>query len=100
MQTVVFHGVGDIRLENFQDPQLKEPGDAIVRLAASAICGADLRFVRGTKPALWPLLASPPHGSDFSDWPGDEPESNHSHGQLQPSPLFTLSGGPGANQPP
>ncbi len=60
MQTVVFHGVGDIRLENFQDPQLKEPGDAIVRLAASAICGADLRFVRGTKPAFWPLLASPP----------------------------------------
>jgi threonine dehydrogenase-like Zn-dependent dehydrogenase len=48
MKAVVFHGVGDIRLEEVPEPKLKEPTDAIVRLTASAICGTDLHFVRGT----------------------------------------------------
>ena len=48
MKAVVFHGVGDIRLEDVSDPKIQEPTDAIVRLTASAICGTDLHFVRGT----------------------------------------------------
>ena len=48
MKAVVFRGVGDIRLEDVREPKLKEPTDAIVRLTASAICGTDLHFVRGT----------------------------------------------------
>src|SRR3954453_18860308 len=48
MKAVVFHAVGDIRLEDVREPKLKEPTDAIVRLTASAICGTDLHFVRGT----------------------------------------------------
>ena len=48
MKAVVFHGVGDIRLEEVDDPKIQEPNDAIVRLTASAICGTDLHFVRGT----------------------------------------------------
>lgn len=48
MKAVVFHGVGDIRLEDVQEPTLQEPTDAIVRITASAICGTDLHFVRGT----------------------------------------------------
>lgn len=48
MKAVVFHGIGDIRLENVSEPQLKEPTDAIVRLTMSAICGTDLHMVRGT----------------------------------------------------
>jgi threonine dehydrogenase-like Zn-dependent dehydrogenase len=35
-------------------PQIKEPTDAIVRLTSSAICGADLRFVRGAVSADHP----------------------------------------------
>jgi threonine dehydrogenase-like Zn-dependent dehydrogenase len=50
MKAVVFHGVGDIRLEDVRAPKLQEPTDAIVRLTASAICGTDLHFVRGTMP--------------------------------------------------
>jgi threonine dehydrogenase-like Zn-dependent dehydrogenase len=52
MQAVVFHGIGDIRLENVADPKIKEPNDAIVRITASAICGTDLHFVRGTVPGV------------------------------------------------
>jgi threonine dehydrogenase-like Zn-dependent dehydrogenase len=48
MKAVVFHAVGDIRLEDVPEPELKEPTDAIVKLTASAICGTDLHFVRGT----------------------------------------------------
>ncbi len=54
MKAVVFHGVGDIRLDNVSDPVIQEPTDVIVRLTASAICGTDLHFVRGTVPGMVP----------------------------------------------
>jgi threonine dehydrogenase-like Zn-dependent dehydrogenase len=52
MKAVVFHGVGDIRLDNVEEPSIKHDFDAIVRLTASAICGTDLHFVRGTVPGM------------------------------------------------
>jgi len=48
MKAVVFHGVGDIRLDEVKEPTIQEDTDAIVRLTASAICGTDLHMVRGT----------------------------------------------------
>lgn len=42
MKAVVWHGVGDIRLDNVDEPKIQEPTDAIVRLTSSAICGTDL----------------------------------------------------------
>ncbi|MEW6371528.1 MAG: zinc-dependent alcohol dehydrogenase [Pseudomonadota bacterium] len=48
MKAVVFHDVGDIRLEDVPEPNIEQPGDAIVRITVSAICGTDLHFVRGT----------------------------------------------------
>jgi threonine dehydrogenase-like Zn-dependent dehydrogenase len=52
MKAVVFHGIGDIRLEEVKDPKLKKPDDAIVALTASAICGTDLHMIRGTLPGM------------------------------------------------
>jgi threonine dehydrogenase-like Zn-dependent dehydrogenase len=52
MRAVVFHAVGDIRLENVPDPKLQDGTDAIVRITRSAICGTDLHFVRGTVPGM------------------------------------------------
>lgn len=48
MKAVVYHGVGDIRIDNIKEPKIKDENDAIVRLTASAICGTDLHLVRGT----------------------------------------------------
>ena len=48
MKAVVWHGIGDIRLDEVPEPQIQEPTDAIIRLTASAICGTDLHFIRGT----------------------------------------------------
>ncbi len=52
MKAVVFHGVGDIRLDDVPDPRIQEPFDAIVRLTVSAICGTDLHMIRGTLPGM------------------------------------------------
>ena len=52
MKAVVFKQVGDIRLEEVPEPEIVDPTDAVVRLTASAICGTDLHFVRGTVPGM------------------------------------------------
>jgi threonine dehydrogenase-like Zn-dependent dehydrogenase len=52
MKAVVYHGVGDIRLEDVPEPAIQDPTDAIVRLTATAICGTDLHMIRGTMPGM------------------------------------------------
>ncbi|GAA4266221.1 alcohol dehydrogenase catalytic domain-containing protein [Frondihabitans peucedani] len=48
MKAVVWHGIGDIRLDSVDDPSILAPTDAIVQITRSAICGTDLHFIRGT----------------------------------------------------
>jgi threonine dehydrogenase-like Zn-dependent dehydrogenase len=52
VKAVVFHGVGDIRVDEVGDPGIGEPTDAVVRVTTSAICGTDLHLVRGTMPGM------------------------------------------------
>lgn len=54
MKAVVFRDIGDIGIEEVEEPVLKESSDAIVRITTSAICGTDLHFVRGTVPGMKP----------------------------------------------
>ena len=54
MKAVVFHGIGDIRLDEVAEPTIQDPNDAIVCLTSSAICGTDLHFIRGTMPGMKP----------------------------------------------
>jgi threonine dehydrogenase-like Zn-dependent dehydrogenase len=54
MKAVVFHGIGDIRLDDVPEPKIEQSTDAIVGLTASAICGTDLHFTRGTFPGMQP----------------------------------------------
>lgn len=54
MKAVVFHGIGDIRLDDVPEPKIQESSDAIVRITASAICGTDLHMIRGTFPGMKP----------------------------------------------
>ena len=54
MKAVVFHGIGDIRLDNVREPEMERPTDAIVRLTSSAICGTDLHMIRGTMAGMKP----------------------------------------------
>lgn len=54
MKAVVFHGIGDIRLDEVAEPVIEQTGDAVIRITASAICGTDLHMVRGTMPGMKP----------------------------------------------
>lgn len=54
MKAVVWHGVGDIRLDDVAEPRIEQQTDAIVKITASAICGTDLHMVRGTMSGMRP----------------------------------------------
>lgn len=47
MKGVVFHGIGDISLEELDVPKIQKPSDAIVRITLSTICGSDLHLIHG-----------------------------------------------------
>ncbi|MFC4615711.1 zinc-dependent alcohol dehydrogenase family protein [Cellulomonas algicola] len=48
MRAVVMHSPGDVRVDETERPTIVEPTDAILRLAATCICGSDLWPYRGT----------------------------------------------------
>src|SRR3712207_1459168 len=50
MRQVVMYKPGDVRVEQRPDPTIVEPTDAIIRLAATCICGSDLWPYRGAEP--------------------------------------------------
>ena len=47
MRGAIMYGPGDVRVEDREDPEIVEPTDAIIRLAATCICGSDLWPYRG-----------------------------------------------------
>jgi threonine dehydrogenase-like Zn-dependent dehydrogenase len=47
MLATILHGPGDVRVDEVQDPSIVDPTDAIIRLAATCICGSDLWPYRG-----------------------------------------------------
>ena len=47
MKAAVLHAPYDIRVEELPDPQIDEPTDAIIRIAAACVCGSDLWPYRG-----------------------------------------------------
>jgi threonine dehydrogenase-like Zn-dependent dehydrogenase len=47
MKASVYHGPGDIRVEDVPDAALREPSDALVRVTHAGICGSDIWVYRG-----------------------------------------------------
>jgi threonine dehydrogenase-like Zn-dependent dehydrogenase len=47
MKGAVLHGPRDVRFEHRDDPTIVEPTDAIIRIAATCVCGSDLWPYRG-----------------------------------------------------
>jgi threonine dehydrogenase-like Zn-dependent dehydrogenase len=52
MKALTWHGKHDVRFETVPDPKIQEPGDAIVRITATAICGSDLHLYDGLMPTM------------------------------------------------
>ena len=42
-----WYGKQDLRIEEAPDPQIEEPGDAIVKMELGTICGSDLHLYNG-----------------------------------------------------
>lgn len=49
MKALIFHGVGDIRVAEVPRP-VPGPGEAVIRVTLTTICGTDLHIVRGEYP--------------------------------------------------
>ena len=47
MRAVTFQAPGEVRLEERPDPEPADPGDAVVAVEASGICGSDLHIYHG-----------------------------------------------------
>src|SRR2546430_3435702 len=54
MRGTVLYGTGDIRFEDVPQPKITKPTDALVRLAATCVCGSDLWSYRGISPVNQP----------------------------------------------
>ncbi len=55
MLATVLHGKGDIRCEEVAEPKILKPTDAIIKLAASCVCGSDLWPYRGLQSVGGPI---------------------------------------------
>jgi 2-desacetyl-2-hydroxyethyl bacteriochlorophyllide A dehydrogenase len=47
MRAVTFQAPGEVRVDEVPAPELAEPGDAIVRVEATGVCGSDLHIYHG-----------------------------------------------------
>ena len=47
MKAVIFHGIGDISIEEIEAPTIQKPSDAIIRITLTTICGSDLHLIHG-----------------------------------------------------
>jgi threonine dehydrogenase-like Zn-dependent dehydrogenase len=54
MRGTVLYGPGDIRFEERETPKIIETTDAVIRMAATCVCGSDLWPYRGLQPIKGP----------------------------------------------
>jgi len=52
MKAICWHGTNDVRVDNVPDPVIADPGDAIIRVTSTAICGSDLHLLDGFMPTM------------------------------------------------
>ena len=55
MKALIFHKPTDVRVDTVDDPRIEEPGDAIIRITSTAICGSDLHIYNGYLPQPRPM---------------------------------------------
>lgn len=52
MKALVYHGPGKRAWEDTPRPAIQDPGDAVVRITTSTICGTDLHILKGDLPTV------------------------------------------------
>ncbi|MBV8479960.1 MAG: zinc-dependent alcohol dehydrogenase family protein, partial [Actinobacteria bacterium] len=54
MKALVYHGPGKRSWDDVPNPVLRDPGDVIVKISSSTICGTDLHILKGDVPEVLP----------------------------------------------
>lgn len=54
MKALIYHGPGQKSLDEHPKPAITDPGDAIVRVTHTTICGTDLHILKGDVPTCSP----------------------------------------------
>jgi len=64
MKALTWQGSRDVRVEEVPDPRIKEPTDAIIKIASTGLCGSDLHLYEVLGPFLEPgdVLGHEPMG--------------------------------------
>ena len=62
MRGAILHAPRDIRVEQREDPTIEQATDAVIRLAATCVCGSDLWPYRGIEPVSGPA----PMGHEYA----------------------------------
>src|SRR6266567_2182279 len=62
MRGAILHAPRDIRVEQREDPTIEQPTDAVIRLAATCVCGSDLWPYRGIEHVSGPA----PMGHEYA----------------------------------
>jgi threonine dehydrogenase-like Zn-dependent dehydrogenase len=72
MKAVVWNGTRDVRTEQVPDPRIEEPGDVILRVDSSGLCGSDLHLYEVLGPYMHPgdILGHEPLGTIEEVGPG------------------------------
>jgi len=52
MKAICWHGTSDVRYETVPDPKIVDPGDVVVKITSTAICGSDLHLFDGFMPTM------------------------------------------------
>lgn len=52
MKAICWHGTHDVRCDTVPDPRIQDPGDCIIRVTSTAICGSDLHLYGGLMPTM------------------------------------------------
>ncbi|MGE5449728.1 MAG: alcohol dehydrogenase catalytic domain-containing protein, partial [Bacteroidales bacterium] len=56
MKALVFHKIGDVKVETVNDPIIEKPTDVILKVSSTAICGSDLHIFNGMFPQVKDLI--------------------------------------------
>ncbi len=52
MKALCFHGKNHVSVDNVPDPKIEQPGDVVLRITSTAICGSDLHLYDGVVATL------------------------------------------------
>lgn len=52
MKALVWHGKGKVQIDTVDDPKIQNPGDIVIKVTTTAICGSDLHLLDGYVPEM------------------------------------------------